>query len=168
MNVRYDPTFLISIINHLLIILIKIRGELVMSKENFARINEARKASGDKLFKNARNLVSGMLHLDLSDHVEEEGEEGEVEVEGKGEVEGRGEEAGSVEGEDGAKVEESGEDEAIKHEGEHATEEREGEEKEGEESKHEEEPKIEAKSLGDIVKGSLDFMAYTLVLPPGI
>eukprot|EP00026_Physarum_polycephalum_P001506 Phypoly_transcript_01508.p1 GENE.Phypoly_transcript_01508~~Phypoly_transcript_01508.p1 ORF type:complete len:1078 (+),score=200.07 Phypoly_transcript_01508:33-3266(+) len=213
----------------------EIRGELVMSKKTFAKINAARAAAGEKLFKNARNLVSGMLHVDLSDYNPDEGqstnapdghESPNPNLSQTNATEGN--EAASEAGEseessvsESSKGDEHAQEGEHAHEGDHAqegehalegeetthesaeetTEHEEGEEhseetqeteatehesegshSEGEVTgegvgvgemgeaagKHEEEPKLEARSLNAIEKGSLDFMAYTLVLPPEI
>ncbi|MCZ7555883.1 MAG: NAD-dependent DNA ligase LigA [Bacteroidia bacterium] len=43
--------------------LFEVRGEVVMYKEDFARLNEEREAAGDKLFANPRNSAAGTLKL---------------------------------------------------------------------------------------------------------
>ncbi len=93
-----------------------------MSKKNFAKINQSRAASGLKLFKNARNLVSGMLHIDVSEE--------DLANSGDGGRKGR----------------------------ENHTE---------TDSAEDEDPLVEAKTLGNSVNGSIDFMAYSLVVPKG-
>ena len=42
---------------------IEIRGEVIIQKEVFERINNERKAKGEKLFQNSRNTASGSLRL---------------------------------------------------------------------------------------------------------
>jgi DNA ligase (NAD+) len=39
----------------------EIRGEIVMLKEDFARLNEQRKSNGEQIFKNPRNLAAGTI-----------------------------------------------------------------------------------------------------------
>lgn len=39
----------------------EIRGEVMMSRTTFARVNRDRQASGEKLFANPRNAASGSL-----------------------------------------------------------------------------------------------------------
>lgn len=47
--------------------LLRVRGEIVMTKKGFARVNDERQANGDALFANARNATSGSLRqLDTS------------------------------------------------------------------------------------------------------
>ena len=47
--------------------LLRVRGEIVMTKKGFTRVNEERQANGDALFANARNATSGSLRqLDTS------------------------------------------------------------------------------------------------------
>jgi DNA ligase (NAD+) len=43
--------------------LLEVRGEVVMFKEDFLRLNEHREASGEKLFANPRNSTAGTLKL---------------------------------------------------------------------------------------------------------
>lgn len=46
---------------------LRVRGEIVMTKKGFARVNEERQANGEQLFANARNATSGSLRqLDTS------------------------------------------------------------------------------------------------------
>jgi hypothetical protein len=194
----------------------QIRGEIVMSKNNFAKINAAREAAGQKLFKNARNLVSGMLHLDVSDHVvDEKGEtQGAQETRAQAlqetqeaqeaqetqeaqeaqdaqeaqeaqETQENGQEemveASDQEGQEGAesneRTEERTEDSMTENETHEETSKMETNEptqirEEGVAGEHgseavvqEQEPQLEAKAFE---KGCLNFMAYTLVLPPGV
>ena len=42
---------------------ITVRGEVYMTKEDFARVNLARAAAGEELFKNARNTTAGSIKL---------------------------------------------------------------------------------------------------------
>lgn len=42
---------------------IELRGEVIITKDNFERINKMRVAAGEKLFQNARNTASGSLRL---------------------------------------------------------------------------------------------------------
>jgi DNA ligase (NAD+) len=42
---------------------ITVRGEVYMTKEDFARINERRRSIGEETFKNARNLTAGSIKL---------------------------------------------------------------------------------------------------------
>jgi len=44
----------------------EVRGEIIMSKETFSNLNRSRCEEGAKEFKNARNLVAGMMRLDLA------------------------------------------------------------------------------------------------------
>lgn len=43
----------------------EVRGEVVMTKSHFDAINESRTKNSLPVFKNSRNLVSGMMNLDL-------------------------------------------------------------------------------------------------------
>jgi DNA ligase (NAD+) len=43
--------------------LLEVRGEVVMTRANFERVNRAREAAGEELFINPRNLASGTLKL---------------------------------------------------------------------------------------------------------
>lgn len=40
---------------------IEVRGEIVIHKEDFKKLNDARKSSGEELFKNPRNLAAGTM-----------------------------------------------------------------------------------------------------------
>ncbi len=43
--------------------LLEVRGEVIMSRANFEKVNRAREAAGEELFINPRNLASGTLKL---------------------------------------------------------------------------------------------------------
>ena len=45
----------------------EVRGELLMTKQHFENINRQRQTQNGRQFKNGRNLVAGMMRLDLGD-----------------------------------------------------------------------------------------------------
>lgn len=120
-----------------------------MSKKNFASVNETRAAKGEKLFKNARNLVSGMLHIDLESVPESEQQPSATNTNAS---------------ETHAAPSESTEGHSAEHHVAADSVEEGGEEK----AEGQEETELEPQSMDAIERGSLDFMAYTLVLPPGM
>ncbi|PRP85779.1 DNA ligase, NAD-dependent [Planoprotostelium fungivorum] len=62
---------------------VEIRGELVISKRKFAEMNEGRKREGLPPFKNPRNLVAGLMRLDLEDEKKKKAKESSYSIIGQ-------------------------------------------------------------------------------------